>query len=69
MASATAAPRAWTIQAMLARLDDRRPAGSPRQLELRHDQQEDALAFYDRILHQTNSNDPAIPRRHRPGAQ
>ena len=48
------------IQAMLARLDDRRSADSPRLLELRHDQQEDALAFYDRILHQTDSNDPAV---------
>ena len=45
---------------MLARLDDRRYADSPRQLELRHDQQEDALAFYDRILHETVSNDPAV---------
>ncbi len=49
-----------TIQAMLARLDDPRLFDSPRQLELRHDQQEHALAFYDRILHETYSNDPAV---------
>jgi len=35
------------IQAMLDRLDDRRLAGSPRLLDLRRDQREDALAFYD----------------------
>jgi tetratricopeptide (TPR) repeat protein len=49
-----------TIQAMLGRLDDRRLAGSPRLLDLRHDQQEDALAFYDQILRQGDSNDPAV---------
>jgi eukaryotic-like serine/threonine-protein kinase len=48
------------IQAMLGRLDDRRFAGSSRLLDLRHDQQEDALAFYDQILRQTDSNDPAV---------
>jgi tetratricopeptide (TPR) repeat protein len=49
-----------TIQAMLGRLDDRRLAGSPRLLDLRHDQQEDALAFYDQILRQGDSNDPTV---------
>jgi eukaryotic-like serine/threonine-protein kinase len=49
-----------TIQAMLGRLNDRRLVASPRLLDLRHDQQEDALAFYDRILRQTDSTDPAI---------
>jgi eukaryotic-like serine/threonine-protein kinase len=49
-----------TIQTMLGRLDDRRLAGSPRLLDLRRDQQEDALAFYDHILRQVDSNDPAV---------
>jgi eukaryotic-like serine/threonine-protein kinase len=49
-----------TIQTMLRRLDDRRLAGSPRLLDLRHDQQEDALAFYDHILGQMDSTDPAV---------
>jgi tetratricopeptide (TPR) repeat protein/predicted Ser/Thr protein kinase len=48
------------IQAMLGRLDNPRFAGSPRLLDLRHDQQEDALAFYDQVLRQTESNDPAV---------
>ena len=45
---------------MLDRLDDRRLAGSPRLLDLRRDQREDALAFYDRILRQVDSNDPVV---------
>jgi len=49
-----------TIQAMLDRLQDRRLAGSPRLLDLRRDQREDALAFYDRILRQVDSNDPVV---------
>ena len=49
-----------TIITMLGRLDDRRFAGSPRLLDLRRDQQHDALAFYDRILGQVESNDPLV---------
>jgi tetratricopeptide (TPR) repeat protein len=49
-----------TISAMLDRLRDRRLAGSPQLLDLFHDQREDALAFYDRILSQVDSNDPII---------
>ncbi len=49
-----------TIQAMLGRLDDRRRAGSAQLLGLRHDQQQDALSFYDRILRQADSTDPAV---------
>ncbi len=45
---------------MLGRLDDARVASSPRLLDLRRDQFEDALTFYDQILHQTDSNDPAV---------
>jgi eukaryotic-like serine/threonine-protein kinase len=48
------------IQAMLGRLDDRRHAGSAQLLGLRHDQQQDALSFYDRILRQVDSTDPAV---------
>jgi eukaryotic-like serine/threonine-protein kinase len=48
------------IQAMLARLDDPRLTGVPRLLELRRDQREGALAFYDRILRQIDSNDPVV---------
>jgi eukaryotic-like serine/threonine-protein kinase len=49
-----------TIQAMLGRLADRRLAGSPRLLELRRDQQDNALTFYDRMLHRIDTNDPAV---------
>jgi len=49
-----------TIQAMLGRLDDRRHAGSAQLLGLRHDQQQDALSFYDRILRQADATDPAV---------
>ena len=49
-----------TIQTMLSRFDDRRFASSPRLLDLRNDQQVDALAFYDQILRQSDSNDPAV---------
>ena len=49
-----------TIQAMLRRLGDRRVAGSPRLLDLSRDLQEDALAFYDRILGKTDSADPLV---------
>ncbi len=49
-----------TISAMLDRLTDRRLAGSPRLLDLLRDQREDALAFYDRILSQADSNDPVV---------
>ena len=53
-----------TIQAMLARLDDRRSAGSPRLLELRHDQQESP--WNSMIESSANRvNDPMI-RRHGP---
>jgi len=48
------------ISAMLGRLENRRLAGSPGLLDLFRDQREDALAFYDRILSQTDSNDPVI---------
>jgi eukaryotic-like serine/threonine-protein kinase len=48
------------IEAMLARLDDRRLVGSPRLLELRRVQREDALGFYERILSHADSNDPAV---------
>jgi eukaryotic-like serine/threonine-protein kinase len=49
-----------TIQAMLARLKDRRFEGTPRMKELGLDQMEDALSFYNRILRQNVSNDPAV---------
>jgi tetratricopeptide (TPR) repeat protein len=49
-----------TIQAMLRRLDDGRRAGSAQLLGLRHDQQQDAISFYDRILRQVDSTDPAV---------
>jgi serine/threonine protein kinase len=48
------------IQAMLTKLNDRRLAGSPRLIELRRDLQEDALAFYNQILVQNDSNDPIV---------
>jgi tetratricopeptide (TPR) repeat protein len=48
------------IQAMLARLTDRRLNGVPRLVELRREQREDALAFYDRILRQDDSSDPVV---------
>jgi len=48
------------LQAMLARLHDRRLAGSPRLIELRRDLQGDALAFYDQILLQNDSKDPIV---------
>ena len=49
-----------TIQAMLARFNDRRFAGTPRMKELGRDQMEDALTFYNNILRQADANDPAI---------
>jgi serine/threonine-protein kinase len=49
-----------TIQAMLKRLDDSRVTGVPRLLDLRRSLQEDALAFYDQILRQVDSNDPFV---------
>jgi tetratricopeptide (TPR) repeat protein len=49
-----------TIQEMLARLQDRRFAGTPRLKELGRDQMEDALSFYNRILRQNDANDPAV---------
>jgi tetratricopeptide (TPR) repeat protein len=49
-----------TIGTMLGRLNDRRLAGSPRLMEVRRDVREDALAFYDQILRQVDSNDPIV---------
>ena len=49
-----------TIGTMLDRLNDRRLAGSPRLMEMRRDVREDALAFYDQILRQVDSNDPIV---------
>jgi tetratricopeptide (TPR) repeat protein/tRNA A-37 threonylcarbamoyl transferase component Bud32 len=48
------------IQAMLNRLNDPKVDGVPRLLEVRRSLQEDALAFYDRILAQIDSNDPVV---------
>ncbi len=48
------------IQTMLGRLDDGRVAGSPRLIDLRRDLRQDALAFYDQILHQVDSTDPVV---------
>jgi serine/threonine protein kinase len=49
-----------TIQAMLARANDHRLAGSPKLLDLRHSLQEDARGFYDRILAKIDANDPVV---------
>ena len=49
-----------TIQAMLARGNDHRLAGSPKLLDLRHGLQEDARGFYERILAKIDTNDPMI---------
>jgi tetratricopeptide (TPR) repeat protein/tRNA A-37 threonylcarbamoyl transferase component Bud32 len=49
-----------TIGAMLGRLDDRQVAGSPRLLNLRRNQREDALAFFDRVLSEAGADDPVI---------
>jgi serine/threonine-protein kinase len=49
-----------TIQAMLARLNDRRFAEIPRLKELTRDLMEDALAFYERTLREVGANDPDI---------
>jgi eukaryotic-like serine/threonine-protein kinase len=49
-----------TIQAMLARANDQRVAGSPKLIDLRHDLQEDARGFYDRILAKIGTNDLVI---------
>ncbi len=49
-----------TIEAMLARLKDRRFAETPRMKELALDQMSDALSFYQRTLGQNKSNDPAV---------
>ena len=48
------------IQAMVARANDQRLAGTPKLLELRHTLQEDARGFYDRILAKTDANDPVV---------
>ena len=48
--------------ACLRRLKDQRLSGSPRLLDLRRDQREDALVFYDRILKQIDSRDPVVLR-------
>jgi tRNA A-37 threonylcarbamoyl transferase component Bud32/tetratricopeptide (TPR) repeat protein len=48
------------ITAIVNRFDDRRLKGTPRLLELRGAVREDALAFYDRILNEVDSNDPAV---------
>ncbi len=48
------------IQAMLARLNDPRFAGTPRLKELGGAQMEDALSFYHGILQQNDSNDPVV---------
>ena len=49
-----------TIQAMLRHIDDGRAAGSPGLIELRRNQGEEALDFYDRILRQVDSSDPVV---------
>jgi tetratricopeptide (TPR) repeat protein/tRNA A-37 threonylcarbamoyl transferase component Bud32 len=49
-----------TIQGMIARLNDPRFKGTPRLKELRRDQFEDALAFYDGILRRFDPNDPTV---------
>ena len=49
-----------TIQAMLRHLDDARVAGSPGLIDLRREQDEEALAFYDRILRQVDASDPVV---------
>jgi serine/threonine protein kinase len=49
-----------TIEAMLARLHDKRVEGVPRLLDLRRDLRSDALGFYDRILVEAESADPLV---------
>jgi serine/threonine protein kinase len=49
-----------TIQAMLGHFRAARLAGSPGLIDLRRDQGEDALGFYDRILRQVDSTDPVV---------
>jgi len=49
------------IQRILALLDDSRLEGIPRLMELRRDQREEALAFYERVLRQIDANDPSDP--------
>jgi tetratricopeptide (TPR) repeat protein len=48
------------LRRMLRRLDDRRAADVPRLKELRHDQLEDALAFYEGVLAGLADPDPAV---------
>jgi tetratricopeptide (TPR) repeat protein len=48
------------IQAMLARFKDQRFAGTPRMKELLGEQMDDARAFYDGILSQLDTHDPAV---------
>ena len=49
-----------TIQAMLERLSDPRFTGTTRMKELGRDQMEEAVGFYDRILQQLVTHDPAV---------
>jgi tetratricopeptide (TPR) repeat protein len=49
-----------TVSRMLERLDDRRRAQAPQLLELKKDQTEDALAFYQAIVRESDEQDPAV---------
>jgi tetratricopeptide (TPR) repeat protein/tRNA A-37 threonylcarbamoyl transferase component Bud32 len=49
-----------TIQAMLDHLNDGRVAGSPGLIDLRRDQGNDALAFYDQILAHLDASDSVV---------
>jgi serine/threonine-protein kinase len=49
-----------TIHRMLGRLDDRRLADVPRLKELRRDQLEEALAFYQKTIDKLDSPDPTV---------
>jgi serine/threonine-protein kinase len=48
------------LQAMLARVNDKRLTGVPKLLDLRRGLQEDARDFYDRVLSQIDSKDPEV---------
>jgi tetratricopeptide (TPR) repeat protein len=48
------------LRRMLRRLDDRRVADVPRLMELRHQQLEDALAFYEGALAGLDDPDPSV---------
>jgi hypothetical protein len=51
-----------TLERMFRRLEDGRLAEIPRLQELRRDLLQDALAFYQEILHQADSPDPVVRR-------